>query len=66
VYAARKGLDPAVVEKIKKALLALNMNNPEDKAILEKAGFDAVIPAQDADFNAVRRLANIVESGGRP
>jgi phosphonate transport system substrate-binding protein len=66
VYAARKGLDPALVEKIKQALLALNMNNPADKAILEKAGFVKVIPAQDADFNAVRRLANIVESGGRP
>ncbi|MGB8991249.1 MAG: phosphate/phosphite/phosphonate ABC transporter substrate-binding protein [Desulfobaccales bacterium] len=66
VYAARKGLDPALVDKIKQALLALNMNNPEDKAILEKAGFVKVIPAQDADFNAVRRLDNIVESGGRP
>lgn len=66
VYAARKGLDPALVEKIKQALLALNMNNPEDRAILEKAGFIKVVPAQDADFNAVRRLANIVESGGRP
>jgi phosphonate transport system substrate-binding protein len=66
VYAARKGLDPAIVEKIKQALLALNMNRPEDKAILEKAGFVAVIPAQDADFNGVRRLAAIVESGGQP
>jgi len=66
VYAARRGLEPAVVEKIKQALLALNMQNPEDKAILEKAGFVAVIPAQDADFNGVRRLADIVESGGRP
>jgi phosphonate transport system substrate-binding protein len=66
VYAARKGLDPALVEKIKQALVALNMHNPEEKAILEKAGFVKVIPAQDADFNAVRQLANIVESGGRP
>lgn len=66
VYAARRGLDPALVEKIKQALLALNMNNPEDKAILEKAGFVAVIPAQDADFNKVRKLADIVESGKRP
>lgn len=66
VYAARRELDPALVEKIKQALLALNINNPEHKAILEKAGFVAVIPAQDADFNAVRRLAKIVESGGRP
>jgi phosphonate transport system substrate-binding protein len=66
VYAARRGLDPALVEKIKRALLALNINNPEHKAILEKAGFVAIIPAQDADFNPVRRLAKIVESGGNP
>jgi phosphonate transport system substrate-binding protein len=64
VYAARRGLDPANLEKIKQALLALNINNPEHKAILEKAGFVAVIPAQDADFNAVRRLAETLESGG--
>jgi phosphonate transport system substrate-binding protein len=66
VYAARRGLDPALVEKIKQALLALNINNPEHKAILEKAGFVGIIPAQDADFNPVRRLAKIVESGGNP
>jgi len=66
VYAARRGLDPAVVDKIKQALLALNINNPEHESILKKAGFIAVIPAQDADFNAVRRLSEILESGGRP
>jgi phosphonate transport system substrate-binding protein len=66
VYAARKGLDPAIVAKIKKALLALNKNDPEQKAILEKAGFIGVISAKDADFDPVRRLAKIVESGGKP
>lgn len=66
VYAARRGLDPALVEKIKKALLALNINNPTDKAILQKAGFVAIVPAHDADFDSVRRLAKIVESGGKP
>lgn len=65
VYAARNGLDPAIVAKIKEALLALNINNPEHKAILEKAGFIAVISAKDEDFNPVRRLAKIVESGGK-
>jgi len=62
VYAARKGLDPALVEKIKQALLALNLNNPVQKPILEKAGFVAIIPAQDRDFDPVRRLAALVES----
>lgn len=66
VYAARRGLDPNAVEKIKQALLALNINNPEHAAILKKAGFVAVIPAKDADFNPVRRLAELVEAGGRP
>ena len=66
VYAARRGLDPAIVEKIKQALLALNMNDPDQAAILKKAGFIAVISAKDEDFNPVRRLAEIVESGGKP
>jgi phosphonate transport system substrate-binding protein len=66
LYAARRGLEPAIVEKIKQALFALNIDNPEHKAILEKAGFIAVIPAGDEDFNSVRRLAQIVESGGKP
>ncbi len=66
VYAARRGLDPAVVNRIKQALLALNIHNPEHETILKKAGFIAVIPAQDADFNPVRKLAESVEAGGRP
>jgi phosphonate transport system substrate-binding protein len=63
VYAARRGLEPAVVAKVKKALLALDINTPEHKEILEKAGFVAVIPAQDADFNPVRQLADLVAAG---
>jgi phosphonate transport system substrate-binding protein len=65
VYAARRGLDPAIVSKIKTALLALNMDNPEHAAILKKAGFIAVIPARDEDFNPVRRLGELV-TGGKP
>jgi phosphonate transport system substrate-binding protein len=66
VYAARSGLDPAIIAKIKKALLALNINTPEHRAILEKAGFIAVISAKDEDFDPVRKLAKILESGGKP
>lgn len=66
VYAARRGLDLATVDKIKQALLALNMQNPGHAAILKKAGFIAVVSARDEDFNPVRRLAQIIESGGRP
>ena len=66
VYAARRGLDPAIMEKIKQALLALNINNPEHAAVLKKAGFIAVVPAKDEDFNPVRRLAQIIEAGEKP
>ena len=66
VYAARSGLNPAIIAKIKKALLTLNINTPEHKAILEKAGFIAVISAQDGDFDPVRKLAKILESEGKP
>lgn len=64
VYAARKGLEPAKLEKIKQALLALDFHNPTHKPILEKAGFVAIIPAQDSDFDPVRRLASMVEAEG--
>ena len=66
LYAARRGLDPAIVERIKQALIALDINNPDHKPILEKAGFIAVIPAADDDFSSVRRLAQVLESGGNP
>ncbi len=66
VYAARRGLDPATVDKIKQALLALNIQNPEHAAILKKAGFISVVSAKDEDFNAVRRLAQIIEPGSKP
>lgn len=60
VYAARKGLDPGTLDKIKQALLALNWNNPEHRLILERAGFVGVTPAQDRDFDPVRQLADMV------
>ena len=65
VYAARRGLDPDIVGKIKKALLALNLDNPEHAAILKKAGFIGVISAKDEDFDPVRVLAKRVEAEGK-
>lgn len=62
VYAARRDLDPDILAKIKKALLALDMKNPEQRRILQKAGFTGVVPSSDADYEAVRRLAASVES----
>jgi phosphonate transport system substrate-binding protein len=66
VYAARRGLDPAVIGKIKQALLDLNTQNPGHAAILKRAGFIGVMPAKDEDFNPVRRLAKFVGAGGKP
>jgi phosphonate transport system substrate-binding protein len=62
LYVARQGLDRDVVEKIKQALLALNMNNPADAAILQKAGFNAALPLGEVNFEAVRRLVPMAES----
>jgi phosphonate transport system substrate-binding protein len=64
VYAARRGLDPAILAKIKEALLALDRKKPEHRQILEKARFTEILPAADADYEAVRRLAEAVESRG--
>ncbi|MFW5489762.1 MAG: phosphate/phosphite/phosphonate ABC transporter substrate-binding protein [Desulfovibrio sp.] len=57
VYAARKGLDQAVVDRIAKALFALSMDDPVEKNILETAGIRGVIPADNADYDPVRDLA---------
>lgn len=61
VYAARKELDPDVVERIKQALLALDPNQPAHRRILEMAHFQGIIPAEDADFDPIHRLTNEVE-----
>ena len=61
VYAGRKGLDPSVLDKIRSALLKLDVNNPEHKAILEKANFVKVVPSEDGDFDLIRELASRLE-----
>ncbi|BBD09832.1 phosphate/phosphite/phosphonate ABC transporter substrate-binding protein [Desulfovibrio ferrophilus] len=57
VYSARKGLNQEIVRKIKSAMLALSQDNPRHLPILENAGFTAIIPSQDSDFDPVRLLA---------
>jgi len=56
VYAARKGLDPNNLDKIKTALAALDFNRQDHREILEAANFFKVIPTQDEDFQPVRTL----------
>jgi len=63
VYAARKGMDPEVVEKIKQALLELDTSNPEHRDILEKANFGGIVPASDQDFDPIRNLLRRVKEG---
>jgi len=65
VYAARKGLAPEKLAKIKEALLALDYENPEHRQILDNAGFIKIIPARDGDFDVVRRLGQLVEMVGK-
>jgi len=57
VYAARKNLDPVVIQKIKTALLALNFNKQKDMIILEAARFIKIIPSSDKEFDPIRKLA---------
>lgn len=58
VYAARAGLDPLVTDKIAKAAFALSFSRPDDAVILRTAGMRGIIPATDADYAPVRRLAD--------
>jgi len=57
VYAARKGLDQKIVDKLKRALLRLDFNDKNNKKILKAANFIKVIASDDSEFNSVRKLA---------
>ena len=57
VYCARAGFSPEIVEKIARAMFALRYDRPDDAAILSAAGMRGIIPAVDADYDSVRRLA---------
>jgi phosphonate transport system substrate-binding protein len=61
VYAARRGLDPAVVERVREALVALDARDPAQYAILAEARLTGIVPAGDADFDPVRELWGKVE-----
>ncbi len=60
VYAARAGLAPAVVEKIKNAMLALDYDKVEDRRILAAASMRGILPCEDSEFDSVRSLARRV------
>jgi phosphonate transport system substrate-binding protein len=61
VYAARKGVDPEVIRKIKDALLRLDIDNPEHRVILRTAHFRGTVASGDEDFEPVRELLRKVQ-----
>jgi phosphonate transport system substrate-binding protein len=56
VYAAAKDLDAQHLEKIRAALVNLDINHKGHHDILEAAHVVDIIPARDSDFNSVRQL----------
>jgi len=61
LFAARKGLDERVVEKVSRAMFALDPTNPDHAAVLGAAGLGRIIPATDRDSDPVRELARKLE-----
>ncbi|HEY2987083.1 MAG TPA: putative selenate ABC transporter substrate-binding protein, partial [Candidatus Binatia bacterium] len=57
VWTVRGGLDNAIVEKISKALLKLDYNKPEDKALLDLHRTKGYIPAKDEQWKSLEDAA---------
>src|SRR3954469_1793478 len=57
VWTVRGGLDNALVEKISKAFLKLDVNNPEDKKLLDLHRTKGYIPAKDKQWKSVEEAA---------
>ena len=64
LYSARKDLDPAVVESVRRALLALDPRREEDAGILEAAGMVRVIESREGDYHPVRELVDRLDLHG--
>ena len=60
VYAHSPRLTEETVQKIKKAMLSLDYEDPEHRAILEAAHFKGFVPSEDQDFNPIRELSQKV------
>lgn len=58
LFAVNKNLPPITVNMLKQAMLALNSNTKENKAILNaiEQGYDGFKPAKDQDFDVIRKL----------
>lgn len=57
VWAARKGLDPAIAEAFANAMLELDRQNPEQKAILQLLNATKYVRARDSSYEPLRQAA---------
>jgi phosphonate transport system substrate-binding protein len=57
VWAARKGLDPAMAEAFANAMLKLEEGNAEQKPILQLLNASKYVRAQDASYDPLRQAA---------
>jgi phosphonate transport system substrate-binding protein len=57
VWAARKGLDPKIADRFAKALLDLDAQNPQQKAILDVLNAAKYVRANDSDYAKLRQAA---------
>lgn len=57
VWTVRAGLDNATVEKVSKAFLKLDYNNPEDKKLLDLHRTKGYIPAKDEQWKSLEDAA---------
>lgn len=60
VYAYSPRLTKETVEKIREAMLKLDYDNPEHKALFDAARFIGFIPSSDQDFDPIRELSQKV------
>lgn len=56
VWAARKDLPPATVQKFANAFLSLNAAKPEEKAVLDLQGAKKFVPAKVEDFDVIEQV----------
>ena len=61
VFSSRRGLDPDIVAAVRKALLALDIDRPDHRPILEAAQILGVIAAADGDYDPVRETVRTLD-----
>jgi phosphonate transport system substrate-binding protein len=57
VWCARRGLDPALAEAFRKAMLALDTGDPQHQVVLALLQATRYVPADDASYDKLREAA---------